>query len=214
VRVRDATACCSPDPIGHDYLRVGEAAVAIDPLSSQGLQASLRLAVQGAASLRTLLAPGGDHSAALDFYRDRQRALAEGTSAAGRRHYAAAERDAPFWKDRAHGAADAPRLLPRATQPGAGERLAPAAGVRLAPVPAVVGALIARVPALSHRDWPEPVAYLGGIALAPLFAMIDGPLTSGEILARWARRLSPETAAGVLAWMCASQVIVPVSTCL
>ena len=70
-RVRDATSSVSGELIGRDFVRVGEAAVAIDPLASQGIQGAMLSALQGAAAVHTMLS-GYDYVLALDFYRGRQ----------------------------------------------------------------------------------------------------------------------------------------------
>jgi hypothetical protein len=45
------------------------------------------------------------------------------------------------------------------------------------------------------------VAYLGGTALAPLLAAIDGERTLKEVAARWASVVSPRRAVELLVWM-------------
>src|SRR5262245_284819 len=73
VRVCDATGRMSPDLIGHNFIRVGEAAVAIDPLSSQGIQDAILSAIQASAAVHTLLT-AADSIPALESYRDRRQA--------------------------------------------------------------------------------------------------------------------------------------------
>ena len=76
VCVRDATPRFCKDPIGTDFIRVGEACVAIDPLSSQGIQTALLSAIQASAAVHTILTAGCDPAAARTFYRERQQAVA------------------------------------------------------------------------------------------------------------------------------------------
>ena len=79
VAARDATPNVSRDPVGHDYIRVGEASIAIDPLSSQGIQTALLSAVQGSAAVHTILTAGYDPLPAVEFYRERQLPPRRGT---------------------------------------------------------------------------------------------------------------------------------------
>ena len=69
IAICDASAFVDEDPFSEHEIKVGDAAIALDPLSSQGVQAALRSAVQGGAVVHTLLS-GGDVGAALEFYRN------------------------------------------------------------------------------------------------------------------------------------------------
>jgi hypothetical protein len=50
ISVRDATSHTASDLIEEDYIRIGEAAFSIDPLSSQGVQSAILSAIHGAAA--------------------------------------------------------------------------------------------------------------------------------------------------------------------
>ena len=100
VRVRDATPRMGADLIANDFVRTGEAAVAIDPLSSQGIQEALLAAIQASAAVHTMLTPDGDHTAALEFYRERRQAAAtRGRLNAARFYQPHADRSS-FWMRR------------------------------------------------------------------------------------------------------------------
>src|SRR5262249_27923310 len=81
----DASAYLADLVVDEHTIRVGEAACAIDPLSSQGVQTAMRSALQGAIVVHTLLACPANATAALEFYRRHQ------TETARRNHAWAAE---------------------------------------------------------------------------------------------------------------------------
>jgi hypothetical protein len=85
------------------------------------------------------------------------------------------------------------------TSPPAQLRISPA--LRIVDVPVLAGALIRRAQALSHPQLEHPIAYLGGIALAPLLDDARAASARSEILSRWARRMPLETAGTIINWM-------------
>jgi Tryptophan halogenase len=205
VSVRDATSGIGRDLIGYDFVRVGEAATAIDPLSSQGIQDAVLSAIQGSAAVHTILT--ADPAPALEFYRERrQNAAAHGRRTAARFYQTHAGRSS-FWRRRASTAEPAPvgdeqparagHALPSAL------RISPA--VQIIDAPLLCGALIRRARALSHPRLERPVAYFGGVELVPLFEHASG--TPDQILSGWTRRMPLRTAKNILSWMWAVGIL-------
>ena len=203
VRVRDATARLSPDPIGRDFIRVGEAAVAIDPLSSQGIQEALLAAIQAGAAVHTILTPGCDPAPALEFYRERRQTVAARSRLTAARFYRAHADRSSFWARRSSMPEDADtnhaRELRSASSLPADLRLSQA--LRIVEAPVLSGTLIRRARALSHPRLERPVAYFGGVALAPLVEDAGGASATDQILLRWTRRVPLETARSIMDWM-------------
>lgn len=187
VHACDATPYLDDDPISPDHLRVGEASYAVDPLSSQGVQHALNSALQGSIALHTLMVSPADSAAAIEFYRTR---VAEAFASSGRhaaRIYAREDRYAaePFWKRRALLPVNTGRAM-RDAGPLPSDRplrLAPAA--RIADTPVLVNDRIRLMPALHHPDLVIPVAFLGGLALAPLLREVTHGRTACELARRW-----------------------------
>lgn len=193
VQATDATAYLVPDPIARDRIALGEAALALDPVSSSGVQKAIQTALAAAVVTNTLLRAPASAPGAMDFYRATLRRSADQhRDWAARHHRAAAARwDTDFWRIRAAGAtaeADAPEARP----------LDPALATR--PVmlsrwlgwverPCVEGEFIVVKPALDHPGLGEPAAYLGGHELAPLIAAIRPGATPAEIAGDWSGRL-------------------------
>ncbi|WP_438828793.1 flavin-dependent monooxygenase QhpG [Streptomyces klenkii] len=205
VRVCDATSFFHPDPVGVDHLRIGEAAFAIDPLSSSGVEKALQSAMSGAVTVHTLLSEDGDRTAALAYYRDSQRHSAEQHVKWAGGHYGEhrPHQGNAFWRSRA-------LPLPAATSAPASPtdlahlmhrrlRLTPA--TELVSTPCVVGDQVSFRPALSHPTLARPVAYLGGLALAPLAESLSGDHTLAETLRAWSRTMAPGQAMAIARWL-------------
>lgn len=209
-RVRDVTSSLSGDLIGPDFIRVGEAAVAIDPLASQGIQGAMLSALQGAAAVHTILS-GHDPVPALEFYQQRQlRAAAE-----ARRHAAhfyalrAASVATTFWTTRSLPARERPFEPPswRRGPNGLPHRLRPSSELRMIEVPVLAGALIKRAPALSHPALEQPVAYFCGIELGPLIVEASMASTTEHLIDRWSLHMAPSTACEIATWMFAVGIL-------
>lgn len=71
VKACDATSFVDDSPITPCSIRVGDAALTIDPLSSQGVQTAIGTAIHAAAVINTILDRPGDINMAVDFYRRR-----------------------------------------------------------------------------------------------------------------------------------------------
>jgi hypothetical protein len=209
IAICDASAFVNEDPVSEHAIKVGDAAIALDPLSSQGVQAALRSAVQAGAVVHTILS-GGDVDAALKFYRD---ALAD--SAAHHRtiagqYYSACDRwpNAKFWLAR-RGAVPA-SVMPQVEVPGlSGDPplfLSPDA--RLAPVPTLTDAVISYQMALTHPRLARPVAYVEGIALADLLPRISVGQQASRTVAAWMPLLPRERGREVLDWLVRTGVLV------
>jgi hypothetical protein len=207
--VRDATSRIVSDLIGHDFIRTGEAAFSIDPLSSQGVQRAILSAIQGGAAVHTIRT-GQDSAAAMAFYRDRQHRAAQQSSLNATRYYKESRHQiGQFWIDRGVAIASASPLQElQHDMPGplpSYVRLSDA--VQIIDVAVLSGDLIRLAPALSHPRLEQPIAYLGGIALAPLAAdLVDG-LAMGQLLSQWAEQMPSRTAWAIFQWMCAHGVL-------
>jgi flavin-dependent dehydrogenase len=209
VGVRDATPRVSRDPIGKDFIRVGEASIAIDPLSSQGIQTALLSAVQGSAAVHTILSAGYDPVPALEFYRERQLTAAARHAVAAARFHQAAPFQSSFWLRRSRAAIGAPPdAQPAQTTSTPSSRLRVAQALKVIEVPVLSGGFIRRAPALCHPALKHPIAYFAGIALAPLLHEAGGASTADQILQRWTRRIPAEAAASILTWMWSVGILV------
>jgi len=99
---RSSTPILVQEPLGDNYLRVGDAAMAVDPLSGNGIFLSLSSALIAPAVINTLLQRPADASLAGDFYRERLERQFFRFARVGRDFYQLEKRwpDSAFWQPR------------------------------------------------------------------------------------------------------------------
>ena len=193
VEVCDASALVHDDPAGDGWLRVGEASFALDPLSSQGVQAAIGSALQASAVVYTILACPDDAAMAMAFYRERQGRAAARHAAWAARLYADQDQVArgDFWSARS-----AHEPLSAVTEYPPGEqtlnlrsiiRRSPA--LVLHPRPVISRNRVCMAVALDHPGLEEPFAYFGDVAVAPLLEDLETARPLAELLHRWERRV-------------------------
>ena len=193
-------------------LRIGEAALGLDPLSSSGLSAAMQSGLAGAVATHTLLDPRGDHHAALEFVNASHARRRDQHSLHTARAYASVvERfDQPFWCDRGGRSIDAQRedAAPLAPLPATQAWIERSPTVRIRSLPCATQGKIERVPAIAAGDDDEPIAFVVGIAVVPLIEYVLEPRRAGDLLSRWAAAIGPEAALRVLSWAWQSRILI------
>lgn len=111
---RTSTAWMAPVVCGDGWIRVGDAAMAADPLSGNGMFQSLSSALQAPMVVHTLLRHPGDAAVARRFHQERVQGLFDRFARIGRDFYAQESRwpDAPFWARRRRWPDDRPAHAP------------------------------------------------------------------------------------------------------
>ncbi|MGH8965511.1 MAG: NAD(P)/FAD-dependent oxidoreductase, partial [Actinomycetes bacterium] len=184
-------------------IRVGEAAFAIDPLSSSGVQTAIQTGLAAAAAVHSVLAPDGDTHAALTYYTDHQRYSVQRHAATAAARYAEhrLHADAAFWRRRSAGTAPvpSPRIAALADLLPLRVRLAPGAAVL--DTPCLIGDRIELRRALTHPALDRPVAFLGGSELAPLLDQLPAAPSLAAAIGRWDRSLPSGRALEIAAWL-------------
>lgn len=213
ITVSDATSRIAVELIQRDFIRVGDAAFAIDPLSSQGVQRAILSAIQGAAAVHTICT-NGDIDSASTFYCERQLAAAKQASVDAMRLYRdRAGGKGPFWTTRSNSAVETPAALHQSPNlPGMLPLFVRVSdAVEIVNIPVLSGPLIKRAAALKHPRLKQPVAFLGDIPLAQLVIEVGNGLATDQLLSCWSARMRPETARHILEWMYSSQILEDVS---
>lgn len=206
VRACDATTYAATAPVDPASIKVGEAAFAIDPLSSCGVQTAIQTGLAAAAAVHSILEPDGDTDAALEYYADHQRHLVARHGATAAALYAEhqADAEAAFWRRRSAGAPPppppSPTPAPLASLLPLRVGLAPAATLQR--TPSLVGDRVERRRSLTHPNLDRPVAFLGGSELAPLLDVLQTSPSLADAVSRWERRLPPGRAGEIAAWLC------------
>ncbi len=157
VEICDATCRHATEPVGDSFLKIGEAAYALDPLSSTGVQKAMQTAWTGAIAAHTILTKPENAAAARRFYADSHHATVKRHTAWAARLYAEATVD-DFMS---------PLSRPGVRAPfGTTVRLSPEAA--LVETPCITGDLIEMRRALVHPSLERPIAFLDGVEIAPL----------------------------------------------
>lgn len=215
VHACDATSYAAPAPIDETCVKVGEAAFAIDPLSSSGVQTAIQTALGAAAAVHSILAQDGDTAAAVAFYAAQQRHAVDRHAATAASLYAEHRRHehAAFWRRRSAGAPSArsrgPVPRPLADLLALPVRLAP--GAALQDTPCLVGDRVERRRALTHPVLDRPVAFLGGDELAPLLDMLHSSPSLMHAIGAWDHGLRTRRGHAIAGWLHARGLLVRAS---
>jgi flavin-dependent dehydrogenase len=201
--------CASPrvdeEAIGNDWIKVGEAAFATDPLSSQGVQTAISQGFVAASVVHALLDRGGSAELGARFYADRIRASVAHHDRHAPELYEEHHQVCPtrFWAERsAAGSPRALRKIPPAELPGheSGLSLSLSPLTEITSVPVLLGDLIGSAQAVHHPNLDHPVAFLGGTPIEPLLAGLREPASVDSVLSRWSLLTSPSRASAALSW--------------
>ncbi|MBS3184943.1 MULTISPECIES: flavin-dependent monooxygenase QhpG [unclassified Pseudomonas] len=187
VHARSSTAILAGDCVGDDWLRVGDAAMAVDPLSGNGIFQSLSSALQAPVVINTLLRRPERAALAKQFHQQRIEQLFLRFARIGRDFYGQELERAgqPFWEHR-RGWPDAQPL----------HLAADWAAVRVARRPVLRDGLVDEAEVVVTSDQPLGIWHLQGIELAPVVGellagvSLDGvlngrPMEHQILLRRW-----------------------------
>ncbi len=211
-RAVDATPYLVANPVDRASIRLGDAAVAVDPISSSGVQKAVRSALSGAVVANTLLRKPERADAAIGFYRSQLADASESHRRWAADHYGAVAdaRGGAFWTGRAEGrSAATPEAEARLDA-----RVIAATPVELSPeatlveTPCLEAEYVGAVPALVHPRLPRPVAYLGGYALAPLLERLPSRGTGLDIARAWSDVAPIETGLALAGWLIRQGILV------
>jgi len=212
IQATDATPYLDAERVTEDSIKVGDAALALDPLSSSGVQKAIQSALAGSAVVNTLLRRPQAQALAWQFYRDNLSGASTRHRAWARGHYArvAVNRTARFWQERA-GAVPSPDVAPPAAEtpvaPHAPLRLAP--GVKIIELPCLVDRFIEKRAAVTSPSLGAPVAYLGDWELAPLLQGVRSGMTPQELTQSWMPRVPPRKGLAITQWLFSRGLLIP-----
>jgi flavin-dependent dehydrogenase len=213
VAICDATSRADFNPMTTSSIKVGDRAFAMDPLSSQGVQAALRSALQASIAVHTVLS-GGDTNAAIEFCRQAQQsAVVEHRRVLMDLYRQQHPYDTQFWRERSQFAE--PNAV-RATAMAAFSldtclRLSPKA--QIVALPVIDGMIIRRFPTLTHPALDRPVAWVGPVALGQILSSFTAGETVASVLRRWSSQISMEVARRTLAWLLQRRILVDAQLC-
>ncbi len=159
LHARSSTAILCPQVCGDNWIRVGDAAMAVDPLSGNGIFQSLSSALQAPTVINTLLRKPERAALAQRFHQARVEQLFWRFARIGRDFYADEQRwlEQPFWKAR--------RQWPDA-QPAHAEPDFQALRIERAPV--LKDGYVDETDVVITADQPLGIWHVQGVELAPV----------------------------------------------
>jgi hypothetical protein len=205
VVARDATCTYATEPIGADYIMVGEANYSLDPLSSTGVEKALQSALTGAAVVNTLLTHPERANLCIQFYRDRQQEVVTTHTIWMSQYYREVQRHAgrPFWNARR--AAPVTRtnvsVSKRLKQPRLTTLVRLAPQVSLTREACVIHDEIATRLGIRAPSLMRPLVFLNGIEVSLLLCDLTLNLTWKNLLVSWSRYIPLASAERVAAWL-------------
>lgn len=212
VRAADATPFLDAECVTAGTIKVGDAAMSIDPISSSGVQRAVQTALSGAVVVNTLLRRPAAADGAQRFYRDSLQEASDRHRGWAAGHYAAAAatRASPFWTRRSQAG-----LASAETQPQAvGRSLDPDVPLTLSrqaafvDLPCVAGEFVELKPAVAHPRLDGPVAYLGGWELAPLVRRVPAGVTGQELVRAWSAFVPESAGVAITEWLTSRGILV------
>lgn len=159
LHARSSTAILCPQVCGDHWIRVGDAAMAVDPLSGNGIFQSLSSALQAPAVINTLLRKPERRLLAQRFHQQRVEQLFLRFARIGRDFYADEQRwsNQPFWQAR--------RQWPDAEVAHAG---ADFSTLRIELAPVLRDGFVDEAEVVITADQPLGIWHVQGVELAPL----------------------------------------------
>lgn len=187
--------------------RVGDAALALDPISSSGIQAALQSAVDTALAIHTLSEEPCEGLMVESFLERRleRRAARHAAWVAAFYDEAAKAFGTAFWTARAKALESSGPLPPPAPDQPIG--LGP--GVRLQDEPCPVGDRIAMRRVVAPPGAVEPIAIVDGVEIAPLFASVWPGATVVDMLRKWSGVIGEISAVRLFEWAWRAGLLVP-----
>lgn len=203
IQACSATASRILEPVGEDWIKIGEAALAYDPLSSQGVQNAIVSGLQGAAVVNTLLSDPESQRTAIAFFRDRVDEAATQHAATAADYYwqQAKITPLPYWIERSHGRVTPKPLKPRPLNDLHWHtilQLNPLAEWRAAPVLTDDRIVLKSALCLQRR---RPVVWIEGESVSDLLDALEYRSTAFELVNRWSRRIGSQRALRIMKWL-------------
>jgi flavin-dependent dehydrogenase len=190
LHARSSTAILCPQVCGENWIRVGDAAMAVDPLSGNGIFQSLSSALQAPAVINTLLHKPERSALAKRFHQQRVEQLFLRFARIGRDFYADEQRwlDQPFWQAR--------RQWPDAEIAHAE---ADFAALKIDRSPVLSDGFVDVADVVITADQPLGIWHVQGVELAPLVRRLKQGEPAEQVLAG----LSVEQGRVVRSWLLA-----------
>lgn len=214
--VCDASSYLCEDWIQDRHWKIGDAALGLDPLSSSGVEKSMRFALQAALSANTVLKSDGDPKAAKEFLSAKLEETCAKHRAWSEEFYASCcdWPTQPFWKKRGLKplAFDEHGIIPYEDKHMESSQM-------LLGTPRVAADVVFTNSACALEDhieyrravfrpgFAQPVVFVDGVELASLLSAVQGSRSYPELIDRWARVLPRDRAVRICAWAMGNGIV-------
>lgn len=223
---------CHNKPWDSNYVRIGEAAFTLDPLSSSGVEKAMRFSLQAVIAVNSIL-NSGDVEISQTFFEDNMAdsVIQHMKWTSGYYHSAWPDSNNGFWKERSqvgispqdNETAFCIKLmlkLPESTvtkkdNTNSADILSTGAidqlwykKVRVSPQVTFTQAVCVEndqlqlKDAIRHPKLEREVAYIGNVAIFPLISSVQGGETIGELIYSWSGQISFEMAGNITVRLC------------
>lgn len=219
ITVHDATPYRADSFAGPRFVRIGDAAVTLDPLSSQGVQTALSMALQGSLVVHTIRTIPANTTAAVGFYESRCGELVARHQHQTARLYSqqTVYLNTDFWHRR-RGAAESISIDAHVTAQrrhviadlATDMRYRIADETQLVELPAATGDIISLQLSLVHPSLQRPLTYLDDLLVAQLLSEFsrEGALIS-DVIDRFSRSDARQKYAHAICLLIAIGVLIP-----
>ncbi len=188
VFARLATASACEEAVRERVLRVGDAALALDPLSGHGVFEAIAGAFAAAATVNTMLGRPQDRALATRFYNERALSTFQARVRSGQSYYRQEERwpEAPFWSARRNWPPEEPAAPSRAA---------------ILRQPVIDCGWIREAEVIVTPDEPRGVWLRDGVPVVALWRLLAAGKIDGPEAAAKALGVPVAAAASALAWL-------------
>jgi hypothetical protein len=212
----DAGSRYSSDPVGMNFIRVGDANIKVDPIASQGVHLAMLSALQAAVVVNTILKKPENNSYAIDFYRSRQEERVNQfmTKTASAYRQVTTYIADPFWLDRS-GYIETEEAKPgiKITLPDESATVKLSAQTYIKSIPVMQEDLITSSPTIQHPSLDRPIAYLGGHDIVSLLTEVRQGKTVSDLIKVWSYKMPPDRAFEIFSWLWSKGIIVSYENC-
>ena len=191
----DVTPFYYQKPVSHNYIKVGESSVGLDPVSSQGIQSSMTGAIQAAIVINTILTDPKNTSLAIEFYQERQQELirlhVEKISAVYVTAYPV--RDYPFWTKRIKKDSTSVSMSKQESWTPS-QRIEFSPDAALLPTGCIMENQVSSRTGLVHPLLKRPIVFWENLEIASILGTLQGRFELSEWIRRWSEKTNPVAA--------------------
>ena len=210
----DAASQHSGDPISDEQIRVGDACLCVDPLSSQGVHLALQSGIQAAIIVNTILKKPVNAELAKQFFQMRVAERVSRYTDIAKIEYSrvSAVRPESFWHERAGNAtsveshAISPPIESPPRPPPTKVTVSPDATIEQAPV--IDGMFVEKRQVLRHPNIEGAIAYVDGVNLVALLSVLPQEFSYREIPAHWREHIPIVAASNIASWLWKKRILV------